>query len=549
MERQKILKRIKMMKKILLVSGFLIFTLSQNFIFGQVPYQTNQYVEEARKNKFVNFDKAVHNYEKSIDYFTYKKDTLNLINSIHELSELYGHNLNYGKSYDGYWKALFLAEESNDEFSKSRVYQSLGWLYSFYNRNKKALENFDNALRISKNLFSKKEIDAGYLISDYFSIASFYRYNRDFETAKKYVDSCYIHFRSQNSDVQNYFLESERGFLLATSGEFDIAEEMLTNSYEYFKKNNESYLVIVHYFFAQLYQMKRDVDKSKFHYTQSLELSGKYNSHMNYQIINHKELSQIYYGSEKYKQAFFHLNKAIGLENKIFGINSKNNEYLFEIKDKYRIQKNKQEQILNEQKLLKLEHKQKISTLRSILLFVTLFSLIVFGFMVFKNLKRKHKREKILLKQKQKLKLKENKKAIELKNKELAKSALQLIEKDEFIAGLKNTLTDNKEDLNPNSINKVIKSIKSGVGSNWKEFEARFIDINQDFYKKIKKDFPPLTQTDLKICALIKLNFSSKDMSSLLGISIESVHTSRYRLRKKLKLERNDNLVEFVSQY
>ncbi|WP_066314007.1 hypothetical protein [Aquimarina aggregata] len=538
-----------MMKKLLLVFNFLIILLFQNFSSGQIPYQTNKYLEEARKNKFVNFEKAVHNYEKSIAYFTYKKDTLNLINSIHELSELYGHNLNYGKSYDGYWKALFLAEESNDEFSKSRVYQSLGWLYSFYNRNKKALENFDKALDISKKLYLKKEIDEGYLISDYFSKANFYRYNRDFETARKYVDSCFIYFKSKNNQTQNYFLESERGFLLAIDGQFDTSEKILNESYTYFKENNESYLVIVHYFFAQLYQIKGALKKSKYHYLKSLELSSKYNSHMNYQIINHKELSTIYYDSKEYKDAFFHINKAIGLENKIFGINSKNNEYLFEIKDKYRLQKTEQEQILKEQRLLKLEHKQKLSRLRSILLFITLFFLIIFGFMVFKNLKRRHKREKILLKQKQKIKLKENKKAIDLKNKELAKSALQLIEKDEFIAGLKNALTENKEELNSTTINKVIKSIQSGVGSNWKEFEARFIDINQDFYKNIKQDFPPLTQTDLKICALIKLNFSSKDMSSLLGISIESVHTSRYRLRKKLKLDRNDNLVEFVSKY
>ena len=58
-----------------------------------------------------------------------------------------------------------------------------------------------------------------------------------------------------------------------------------------------------------------------------------------------------------------------------------------------------------------------------------------------------------------------------------------------------------------------------------------------------------LKQTDLKICALVKLNFPSKDMAKLLGISVESVHTSRHRLRKKLGLERNDNLEEFINKF
>ncbi|GAA0712230.1 hypothetical protein GCM10009430_02430 [Aquimarina litoralis] len=526
---------------------FIAFCISISW--SQQLYKTNQYLEKARENKFVNFEKAIHNYEKSIEFFTFKKDTFNLINSINELSELYGHNLNYGKAYDGYWKALFLAEKSDDSFSKSRVYQSLGWLYSFYNRNTKALENFGNALTISKDLSSKNGFSIDYTISDYFSIANFYRYNKDYETARTYLDSCYLYFRSKNEGVRNYFLESERGFLLANEGKFEKAEEILLKSEEYFKENNESYLVIIHYFLARLYQLKKDYKQSKFHYNKSLEVSYVHNSHMNYQIINHKEVSQLYYDSKDYQRAFSHIKEAIDLENKIFGINSKNNEYLFEIKDQYRLQKEKQEKLLKEQRLSELESKQKISLLSATLLFVTLFFLIIVGIMTFKNLKRKHKREQRLLKQKQRLKLNESKKAIELKNKELAKSALQLIEKDEFIVGLKNSLAENKDNLNLNSVNKIIKSIQSGMGSNWKEFEARFININQGFYKNLKSNFPTLTQTDLKICALIKLNFSSKDMASLLGISVESVHTSRYRLRKKLQLERNDNLVEFISNY
>ncbi len=527
----------------------IIFIICCGYLYGQQPYSPNKYLEEARKNKFVNFEKSLHNYEKSIEFFENKKDTFNLINSISELSDLYGHNLNYSRAYDGFWKALFLAEESKDEFSKSRIYQSLGWLYSFYNRDTKALENFGKALSLSKKLTSRNEISIDYATSDFFSLTNFYRYNQDFKTAQKYLDSCYLYFNTKSQGIKNYFLESERGYLLAQEDQFDKAEEILKQSYEYFKENNQSYLVIIHFFLAELYQKKGDYNNSKLHYNKSLEVSSVYNSHMNYQVINHKKLSDLYYDSNKHEKAFFHIKKAIDLENKIFGINSKNNEYLFEIKDQYRLQKEKQERLLKEQRLLELENKQKIVFLRSILLFVTIFFLIIVGIMIFKNLKRKHKREKRLLKQRQRLKLKENKKAMELKNKELAKSALQLIEKDEFITGLKNALTENKTNLNLNSINRIIKSIQSGVGSNWKEFEARFIDINQDFYKNMKSDFPNLTQTDLKICALIKLSFSSKDMASLLGISVESVHTSRYRLRKKLNLERNDNLVEFIANY
>ena len=73
-------------------------------------------------------------------------------------------------------------------------------------------------------------------------------------------------------------------------------------------------------------------------------------------------------------------------------------------------------------------------------------------------------------------------------------------------------------------------------------------DVAEDFYKRLRERFPKLTQGDQKLCALIKLNFSSKDMAKLIGISVDSVHTTRYRLRKKLKLPREVSLGEFIGQ-
>ena len=93
----------------------------------------------------------------------------------------------------------------------------------------------------------------------------------------------------------------------------------------------------------------------------------------------------------------------------------------------------------------------------------------------------------------------------------------------------------------------MLKGFQNTPGGNWKEFEARFTSINESFYEKIRAKYPNLGQTDLKLCALVKLGFSSKEMSSLLGITIESVHTSRYRLRKKLNLEKGENLIDFMS--
>ena len=151
--------------------------------------------------------------------------------------------------------------------------------------------------------------------------------------------------------------------------------------------------------------------------------------------------------------------------------------------------------------------------------------------------------------EKQKQSLKSQNKIMELKNKELTEAALRLIEKDEFINSVKKKLSDQESSTDNRVIKRVLKTFQGTPNKNWTEFEARFTSINQSFYNNLKSRFPDLSATDQKICALVKLNFPSKDMARLLGISVESVHTSRYRLRKKLGLGRTENLEEFISNF
>ena len=169
------------------------------------------------------------------------------------------------------------------------------------------------------------------------------------------------------------------------------------------------------------------------------------------------------------------------------------------------------------------------------------------GIIYLKYLQSKHRTEKRLIKRKQELEIQKANEIVELKNKELSASTLKLIEKEEFIATLKEKLSQKNGNLNVQEIKRIVHHMSAGNQQNWQEFEARFINVNKDFYKDLKGGYPKLTQGDLRLCALIKLNFSSKDMARLMGISVESVHTTRYRLRKKLGLDRSVNLTEFIA--
>ena len=80
----------------------------------------------------------------------------------------------------------------------------------------------------------------------------------------------------------------------------------------------------------------------------------------------------------------------------------------------------------------------------------------------------------------------------------------------------------------------------------WRFFEEAFNNADREFLKKIKRIHNKLTKNDLKLCAYLRLNLSSKDIAPLLNISLRSVEIKRYRLRKKMKLSHNEGLTEYV---
>ena len=134
---------------------------------------------------------------------------------------------------------------------------------------------------------------------------------------------------------------------------------------------------------------------------------------------------------------------------------------------------------------------------------------------------------------------------IENKNRELAISTMSIIKKNEFLNSIKNQL---KEVGNTPKVKSVIKTINQNINNtdDWKFFEEAFNNADKDFLRNVKGQHPELTPNDLKLCAYLKLNLSSKEIAPLLNISIRSVEVKRYRLRKKMQLPHESSLTEYI---
>ena len=137
---------------------------------------------------------------------------------------------------------------------------------------------------------------------------------------------------------------------------------------------------------------------------------------------------------------------------------------------------------------------------------------------------------------------------VDKKNKELAVSTINLIEKTELLNVIKEDLT-NSDESNPNrSIKSIISTINKNVKEQdtWNKFKDAFDGADKDFLKKVKLAHPSLTPNDLRICAYLRLNLTSKEIAPLLNISVRSVEIKRYRLRKKMDLLHEQGLVEYI---
>ncbi|WP_034919721.1 triple tyrosine motif-containing protein [Gillisia sp. CAL575] len=135
------------------------------------------------------------------------------------------------------------------------------------------------------------------------------------------------------------------------------------------------------------------------------------------------------------------------------------------------------------------------------------------------------------------------------KSKELASYAALMAKKEDMLNEIeKEILKSNIKKENKMLYSKLmnIKEQQSNSQNDWALFDRNFNEVHDDFFKNLQKKFPDLTPKDLKMCAYLTMNLSSKEIAPLVGITYRSVELHRYRLRKKFDLPKNKNLVKFL---
>jgi DNA-binding CsgD family transcriptional regulator len=140
-------------------------------------------------------------------------------------------------------------------------------------------------------------------------------------------------------------------------------------------------------------------------------------------------------------------------------------------------------------------------------------------------------------------------------DKELANQAMNLVRKNEFLIRIKEELKDlkkmSREEPSSEKANIIIGRINKEVDSNKQRevFEKAFDEVHEAFLNRLESKYPSLTPTELRLCAFLKMNISTKEIAPLMNISVRGVEICRYRVRKKLRINRMTNLASLLINF
>ena len=139
---------------------------------------------------------------------------------------------------------------------------------------------------------------------------------------------------------------------------------------------------------------------------------------------------------------------------------------------------------------------------------------------------------------------------LESKNAKLMFSAVQMAHKNEILSKVKEEIRS-LDIAQQQQVRQMLRRLDRELKSEdyWSEFNLYFNEVDKDFLQALKARHPDLTQNDLRVCSLIRINLTTKEIASLLNITVRGVEQSRYRLKKRLGLESEDNLADYITHF
>jgi tetratricopeptide (TPR) repeat protein len=450
--------------------------------------------------------------------------SLNVIGGIYnELGE-------YDNSSEHFFKSLSIFEKIHD---KKGISQSLGFLGTVYDSQKeytKALGYLNKSLSLAKSLG-----DRSLITKNLNNISIVYLHLLKYDISLMYINEA-LRINKQLNDKRKMGLNYINiGLTQIKQKKYDAAMRSFQEALKLSKEtNNRVHIAICCINMGGCYYETGNKPASVDAYKKALS-AAQLNGYMKVIYEASSVLGRLYLERKDTSNAFKY--KILENQSKDSLGQLRTTRNLTELEFRYQTDKKELERKIVQ---------QKKENLMEIAILALISGLIITILM----LSRHRIKSKNIALEKQTLE-----KELSFKNQELSINLMSMMKKNEMLADISSRLIQIEKNAikeeTREAIVKISQELRKGADEKlWKEFSVRFQEVHNGFYETLLEKFPDLTQNELKMCAFLKLNMSTKDIAELTGQTQLSLEKSRYRLRKKLNITNSEiNLVTFLLQF
>ncbi|MCG2610394.1 tetratricopeptide repeat protein [Flavobacterium sp. SM15] len=484
-------------------------------------------INEVKNNQ--HNSKAILNLERLI---LSSKDEKNKAKACSVLGETYNTLEVYDKAYDYFIKALNLAK-------KNKLFHEIGLITEDLGNIQFRLGNYKESIRFyteSKAAFQKiKEANGVIRAKGNMALVALKTGQKQRAIASL---TEIIQDKQSDSVIKATSLLSLGNIYLESSNtQLAIEYYLKTLSLIEFGKKDKL-KILVYQNLAESYIGLKRYDRALF-YNQKSEMLLKKNSSNEFKASLYLLYSQINKGKSQFKEAYENLQLHQNFKER--ADNSQQAIQIENIEVRNKLQSQKLDLQLKEQKIILLQNEKIVARIKiaSLILLV-----IAFLFLLFYLIKRQRKKVKKLSQT-----ILQTEDRLEFSQTKTDKMVLNILKNNDFIVRFGNNLKQIKAKISDsetkNELTKLIFELQNFKLINDTKDDL-FNQVDAQFTYKLEKKYPELKEVERKICVLIYLNLKNKDMAAILNLSVRSIENDRYRIRKKLKLDSNDNLYEVL---
>lgn len=429
------------------------------------------------------------------------------------------------------FQALKIVEELDDRKGMVKAYGQIGNSFFYQENYNKAGEYYLLSLELANKINDLQGISKGLN-----NVAAVYSQNGEFVNVEFNIRKSI----AINKRIGDRILE---GINYINLGSLYNTQESYDSAFHYFNKGNAIFqefhniprITSFNSIMSSYYSGIGKIDSSLYYANIALEIAQEHKLKRSIYTAASR-LHNIYSSQEDYKNAHkygmlsFFMKDSLIIEN--------NSIRLSQMELFYELDKDEQK-------------KEAMRQRRDLIYIIVVSSSIFLMILVFVIILSRNK----LSKKNQEIEKTHLKLELEFRNRELASNSMNLIRRNEILSSVSDKLIEIQNEAKGKetqlAINQITQELQKITDHNiWDEFKTRFNQVYSCFYTELLKDFPDLTPNEQKLCAFLRLNMSTKEISKLTGQRVNAIEIARTRLRKKLNIAHTKaNLVSFLSKF